>query len=91
MHVETLAHTAHVHADGVSHALGKRTGAAVSNFLINRDVGVDAALGLDAGVVNILGQPQQNAHGELVVQKAALDIARGGDMGAGIEADDVAV
>ena len=41
--VETLAHTAHVHADGVSHALGEGTGAAVSNFLINRDMGVDAA------------------------------------------------
>ena len=47
------------------------------------------ALGDCAGVLKVLGQTQQDAHRQLVVQKAALDIAGGGEAGAGFEAHHV--
>ena len=44
----------------------------------------------DMVVRQILGQAEQHAHGQLVVQEAALQVAGGGALGSGIEADEIA-
>ena len=62
----------------------------MAHLLVHRHMGVYPAAGGEVLVLHELGQAQQNAHGQLVVQEAALDIAGSGDPGPGLEADDVA-
>ena len=88
--VQTFAHAAHVHGDGLGDTGGNAGAAAMAHFLIDRDVGVELPLRLHACVFQVLGKAQQNAHRQLVVQEAALEVAGGGAAGAGVEAHNVA-
>ena len=62
----------------------------MAHFLVDSHMGVDPAGGGDVVVGQILGKTKQNAHGQLIVQEAALQVAGGGALGPGIEADDIA-
>ena len=88
--VQPLAHAAHVHGDGLGHARGHAGRAAVADLLIDSDVAPDAARRNDVFILQIFGVAQQNAHGQLVVQEAALDVALLGHAGARIKADEIA-
>ena len=61
----------------------------MTHLFIHGDVGVYPAFRHLALFLHILGQTQQNAHAELIVQEAALDVAVPGDAAPGIEADDI--
>ena len=62
----------------------------MADLLVDRHVRVDPSCGRFAGIMEVFCEPQQHADGELVVQKAAFDVARRGDSRARLEADDIA-
>ena len=79
---QTVADAAHVHADGFRHACGNGGAAAVADLFIDGHMRVGMARERLFLVAQIFRKAKQNADRELVVQKAALDIAGGGDVGA---------
>ena len=87
---QPVAHAAHVHADGLGDAGGHGGGAAVPHLLKDGDVMPHPAVQGGLALGQTFGLRQQDGHGQLVVQKTALDIAGGGDGGAGVEADQIA-
>ena len=61
----------------------------MADLLVDRHVRVDPSCGRFAGIMEVFCEPQQHADGELVVQKAAFDVAGRSDPRARLEADDV--
>ena len=62
----------------------------MADLFIDRHMGIDAAGGCFALVVQIFGKAEQDADGQLVVEEAALDIAALRHAGARLKADKVA-
>ena len=62
----------------------------MAHLLVDGHVGVDLPTGGDPLVMEVFGEAQQDAHAQLIVQEAALDVPLLGDAGPGVEADDVA-
>lgn len=86
---QALAHAAHVHGNGLRHPRRNGTCAAVADFLVHRHMDVGSPGQGDVVVGKIFGKAQQNAHAELIVQKAALEITGRRAPGTGVEAHKV--
>ena len=87
---QTVAHATHIHADRFGHARWNGSGAAVPDFLVDRNVNIHAAREGDAVVGKVLCKSEQDADRQLIVEKTAFDVARRRNARAGIEANDVA-
>ena len=87
---QTVAHATHIHADRFGHARGNGSGAAVPDFLVDRNVNIHAAREGNAVVGKVLCKSEQDADRQLIVEKTAFDVARRRNACAGIEANDVA-
>ena len=59
----------------------------MAHFLIHRHMDVYFSCRSDFLIRQVFGKAQQNAHAELVVQEAALEIPGGGPPGPGVKAD----
>ena len=86
---KAVAHAAHVHADGLAHPRRDAARPAVAHLFKHGDMVPYPPRRAHRPLGHPPGQPQQDGHRELIVQKAALDIARWGDDRAGVKAHDV--
>ena len=73
---QAAAHAAHVYGQHFFHFLGDGTAGPMANFLKNGDVLVDFPGQDNLLFLYIAGIAQQNGGTQLIVQEAALDIAR---------------
>ena len=85
---QIVAHTAHVHADHLAR-VGRHKGAAVADLLVHGKEQRNLARKRHLAISDGAGQAQQNRRRQLVVQKAALNVAALRHRGARIHGDDV--
>ena len=62
----------------------------MAHFLVDRDKNIDLACKSNGVVLDVFCHPEEDSHGKLVIQIAALDVAGLRDVGPGAWTDEIA-
>ena len=87
--LQTVTYTTHIHGNHFRHTGRDRSGAAMANLFVNRDMDVSSSFRCQMIVGKVFGKAQEDAYAELVIQETALEITGSGFSGAGIKTDNV--